>query len=315
MANSGATTDEVFEVERSSEARDTKRRRESSGVKDSIREFDGGDLSKLTDELREVKQQLRSVVEAVKSVTDEMGRLREVKQQLGSVVEAVKSVTDEMGRLSGSVVQILAKMSEHDEKLQVMSAKIGKQTDELVKTNEHVGGIERKMSSVDLKVRELEWKSIDQEARSRRNNLLFFGIQENEDENCSALIGDLIKHELKLGQREIPLQRAHRLGPRRANNTVGQGRSRPRPIIVAFLDHRDREAVRSARFDLRPPHSIAEDFPVQIRRARETLLPELREIKNTGKRATIAYPARLIVEGKVVREASVLGHPSRSSQR
>ncbi len=81
-------------------------------------------------------------------------------------------------------------------------------------------------------------------------------------------------------------------------------------MIVAFLDYQDREAVRSKRSKLPATVSMAEDFPLPIRRARESLLPELKEIKNSGKRATIAYPAKLIVEGKLVKEIDVLKHAS-----
>ena len=44
----------------------------------------------------------------------------------------------------------------------------------------------------------LAYKSIDLEARSRRNNLIFWGLAENVRENCFAVIRDFIKNELDL---------------------------------------------------------------------------------------------------------------------
>ena len=139
-----------------------------------------------------------------------------------------------------------------------------------------------------------------QEARSKRNYLLFFGVPE-QAEDCPRIIEDIIKNKLGLIGRDTKIQRAHRLG-KKMNNNIGHQRSRPRPIIVAFLDYRDREAVRSARSKLR----IGEDYPMPVRRARESLSEELKAIKNSGKRATIAYPARLIVEGRPVKSVDVV---------
>ena len=51
---------------------------------------------------------------------------------------------------------------------------------------------------------------------------------------------------------------------------------------------------------------LNEDFPIEVRKARESLLPELRELKNKNKKATIVYPARLLCEGQIVKEVDVL---------
>ena len=58
----------------------------------------------------------------------------------------------------------------------------------------------------------LAYKSIDLEARSRRNNLIFWGLVENREENCFALIRQFIKNELDLDADNMYLARAHRLG-------------------------------------------------------------------------------------------------------
>ena len=160
----------------------------------------------------------------------------------------------------------------------------------------------------------MEERLIDQEARSRRNNLLFFNVEEKaagEREDCCQVIRDLIS-KLGVTEREIPMQRAHRLGPRHRSN-IGRGKPFPRPIIVNFLDFRDKELVRRSSGDLGSAGvpgkkvTVSEDFPIQIRKARESLVPEMKDCKRAGKRATIAYPARLVVDGEVVRVAPVVG--------
>ncbi len=229
-----------------------------------------------------------------------------IKEQMKNVLIAVSRVSTELQSLGTSVSLILKKMDEVDERFKEVNKRLDKQGGDVTQTKKALESMEKKVSSVDVRLKELEWKAVEQEARSRRNNLLFFNVPETENEDCTNVVTKIIKEKLGLSQRSFPIQRAHRLGPVRSRGHIGQGRSRPRPIIVNFLDFRDREAVRSARYKLTAPLNIAEDFPTPIRRARESLLPELKELKNKGKKATIAYPAKLISDGKVVREANVL---------
>lgn len=56
-----------------------------------------------------------------------------------------------------------------------------------------VDKIESVVKSHGDRIRLLEYKSIDIEARSRRNNLLFYGLAEFRNENCSAVICGFIK--------------------------------------------------------------------------------------------------------------------------
>ena len=50
---------------------------------------------------------------------------------------------------------------------------------------------------------------------------------------------------------------------------------------------------------------MADDLPREIREARKTLHSEMNELKKQGKRVTIAYPCKLICEGKVVHNIDI----------
>ena len=89
----------------------------------------------------------------------------------------------------------------------------------------------------------LAYKSIDLEARSRRNNLIFWGLCENYHENCFALIRDFIKNQFDLDSDKMYLARAHRLGARKNNN-----RDQRRPIVVNFRDYCDTETIMSRAY-------------------------------------------------------------------
>ena len=148
-------------------------------------------------------------------------------------------------------------------------------------------------------IKTLAYKSIDQEARSRRNNLLFWGLAENPPEDCFALIRDFIQYQLDLDPEGTYLSRAHRLGVK--NPTM---RNQRRPITVNFRDFRDTEVIMSRVYMLRNTrYSVDFDLPKEIGDARKRLWNEAKQIRSNDPRARtqIVYPAKLLVDGKLVR--------------
>ena len=146
----------------------------------------------------------------------------------------------------------------------------------------------------------LAYKSIDQEARSRRNNLIFWGLAENLREDCFVLIRDFFQNQLDLDPDRIYLARAHRLGVKKPNL-----RGQRRPIIVNFRDFRDTEVIMSRAYMLRNTRfSIDYDLPKEIGDARKRLWSESKQIRLDDPRAKtqIVYPAKLLVDGKLVRD-------------
>ena len=145
-------------------------------------------------------------------------------------------------------------------------------------------------------IKTLAYKQIDLEARSRRNNLIFWGINERAGENCFHLIREVITNRLDLEGERMYLARAHRLGQRKIGQQV-----RSRPIIVNFRDFHDTERIMTNVYMLRnTPISVDLDLPKEINEARKRLWPKLKEAKNKRYKAHIVYPAKLLVEGKVV---------------
>ena len=123
-----------------------------------------------------------------------------------------------------------------------------------------VGYIQNKLDTV-LKL--LEYRSIDLEARSRRNNLLFKGISEQRRENCFAEVRRFIQEELQI-DKDFYLERAHRLGRFSSTKT--------RPIIVAFRDYYDTQEILDASSLLRgTEYGISRDYPSEISKARQSL--------------------------------------------
>ena len=172
--------------------------------------------------------------------------------------------------------------------------KIEQKVDSINKLNGRMQRVETVVNSYNDRLKLLEYKSIDIEARSRRNNLLFRGIPESRDEDCKRVVLNIL--EDKLGVDELPvIERAHRLG--RFNRLRG-----PRPIIVAFTFFSDTEDIISMARSLRgTPISISRDYPNEITNARKSLWPQFKsERANPSNRVSMVYPAKLLVNGVVV---------------
>ena len=151
---------------------------------------------------------------------------------------------------------------------------------------------------------------IDQEARGRRNNLLIHGLKESEGEDCVSKAKDFFRTECRVNT-EVIIERAHRIGGRR------QTPGKPRPLIVRFLDYNHRQLVKEGRQHLQTGYGISDDLPREVREARKELYQEVRDAKALGKEAWISYPARLYIDGTLIRSvkpSAALSGPGQQGQ-
>lgn len=157
-----------------------------------------------------------------------------------------------------------------------------------------VDSVERVLRSNTDRIKLLEYRSIDIEARSRRRNILFKGIAENRRENCFEVVRDFIHGRLNI-DRDMYLERAHRLG--RYDN------SKIRPIIVAFRDYCDVDEIMESASNLKgSSYGVSRDYPKEISQARQALWWKFKELRenNPNKKVTLEYPAKVTVDNVVV---------------
>lgn len=101
-------------------------------------------------------------------------------------------------------------------------------------------------------------KIVDLQARSMRDNLLFFNMPEHDKENTTELIHELLEKKLEIhdARNRVKIDRSHRIGRKR------EGHWKPRPIVVKFNYHQDREHVRLNAKKLKGTNiGISEQFP------------------------------------------------------
>ncbi|MEW8545898.1 MAG: hypothetical protein AB2693_20440 [Candidatus Thiodiazotropha sp.] len=160
----------------------------------------------------------------------------------------------------------------------------------------------------DKRMKLVEYKSIDLEARNRRNNLIFRGHPEvlNQDD-CEAIITSFLKNYLDI--EGVTIQRAHRLGNLgvvgRRPGSYAPVRTQSRPIIVLFRDYKDVERILANAYKLRDANfGINRDYPPEIVNACSNLWADYKLEKSRHREGTvyIGFPAKLIVDRKIVRD-------------
>ena len=151
------------------------------------------------------------------------------------------------------------------------------------------------------KLKMLSYRSLDLEARSRRNNLVFRGLCDVQNENCTGMIIDFLLEEMQIEITLNDIVRAHRLGSLQRYKSRFQVTKRP--IIVAFKEYSLVERIMGNLRSLwGKDYRVEKDFPSEIAEARKNLWPKLKaeKAKNPRCRISIGYPAKLIKNNRVI---------------
>jgi ribA/ribD-fused uncharacterized protein len=144
---------------------------------------------------------------------------------------------------------------------------------------------------------DMKARTIQLEAQSRRNNLLFYGLPEKERElweDCENAVKYVLHEVMGISdEAAIKFERVHRVGPKIHR--------KDRAIIARFCFFKDRELAWSKRGKLKGSiYRIAEDYPQEILAERQQLYPILKAAKNCeGVKSAVLKFNKLHIDGRV----------------
>ena len=147
---------------------------------------------------------------------------------------------------------------------------------------------------------DLNEKVLDLEYQQRRNNLVFDGIPESENETdyqCYEKILMAISGLKNVNTNDIWIARCHRLGRKKLNQ---RDRVSPRPIICCFHWYGDVSNILGDRWNLPKGIYVNEDLPEDWNDRRRVLKPiyKLAKRKQNLKEKTHWSKDKLVIEGK-----------------
>ena len=253
--------------------------------------------------------------------------LQEIKTIMYTILEAVKPIVE----IKDSIQSLTTTVNLNTEKIQHLESRFDNSDvahDILI---ERVDKIEdackcnRLMSEnciLKQNITQLNSRIMDIEIQSRKNNLLFHGVPERQNENIKETIYDILVTLLKItdAKSRIFFTKIYRLG-----RMITQNSSFPRSILVCFQNNQDAVEVYKNRrmvqqdvsnspteFHLYPQlmekvnesaekvlkcSAISLDFPEQIRTTRRQLSKVLALAKKVDIKATMKVD-KLIFRGK-----------------
>ncbi|XP_070378419.1 uncharacterized protein [Dermacentor albipictus] len=152
---------------------------------------------------------------------------------------------------------------------------------ELTKTNK----------TLNASVKTLHDRLVSLEDRSRRNNLMVFGIPEGEKETTEELstkvLTDLFDKQLNVSLHTV--ERIHRIGKRQSKQ--------PRPVILKLYDSREKLKVYKNCKKLKGTGiSIADDYSKETVTKRKLLWNSAQDERKQGKRVRLDYD-KMFIDG------------------
>lgn len=200
-----------------------------------------------------------------------------------------------MAKLTQMDTAMAGKLDDVKSEVQSIRIRFGQMEEEVEGLKEKVGSLvdenrllEEKNSDLGDRLKFLERKVDDLEGRSRRNNLLFYGIPRDPDEtneSCEDTLKDLLTDKLELAE-DVQFDRLHRVSSK-ANS----------PLIACCSSYKDKIAILKAKRKLKGTDIfIGEDYSHGVRVIRKKLSVFKKEEKRLGKQVSMVYD-HLIVDG------------------
>ncbi|XP_077484497.1 uncharacterized protein LOC144094420 [Amblyomma americanum] len=145
------------------------------------------------------------------------------------------------------------------------------------------GAVQPQLNSLSEVVSKLASRNDELENRSRRNNLIFHGLAEEDEETNKALFIAVTKVFIDNLQLDCPkIERYHRLGRKQEG--------RPRPVIVKLLDFREKtQALKNAHRLKNSGISLSEDFSAHVRLIRKKIWDATQSYRDSGSKVHLRY--------------------------
>jgi ribA/ribD-fused uncharacterized protein len=211
----------------------------------------------------------------------ESGQLSEITVMLKNLVPNIEKITLEMSEVKSELRELKATQSNQ---IEVMSQTITSVSNELAEVKTLNTKLQFANRNLTDRVNRLE-------AYSRRNNLIFHNIPEDQAPLITTIHKVLTNMKVSDVQ-SIHIDDIHRLGPKPST-------TRSRPIIVRLLARSDRHKIWEARRNLKGTKIIlSEDFPEEYVCDRNILRPVVRAARANGLKATLVAN-KVKVDGRV----------------
>lgn len=197
-------------------------------------------------------------------------------QEIKSDVQGIQGIRQDIGDMKKDLSDLKSSYSMMEDSLKQTQSK----ADDALQKATDLENCVQKLSDENSQLRE---KLLVQESYSRKYNLKFFNVPEDQSENTDSLLNKIggILRIMDLDLSKMYIDNIHRLP---------QGNRKPKPIIVKFVSYLDRELVWRNRGKLAQKGTkffIQDHYPPEAEEKIRMLLPIMKAAKLQNMRAKI----------------------------
>ena len=161
-----------------------------------------------------------------------------------------------------------------------------------------VQSLSEQMQKISTENKQLKETVLDLQTRSMRDNLIFSGLPETNNENTESVVKNFMKTQLKIPPetlKNVTFHRVHRFG----RNTS----TSPRPIVAKFEHFQDKLLVKGKGRELKgTTFGLNEQYPREINERRKVLYPIMKEHRSKNIRTSLIVD-KLYINGQLFRNS------------
>ena len=224
---------------------------------------------------------------------------KELNEKMDVILQKLTKL-DSIEATLNTVQLSLENLQERTESLEMTQAEFGQEITELKRGKELQASEIKELSA---KMEEVKTKNLYLEAYSRRENIKFINIEEDEDEqhNTEDILRRFLDEKLGFYKHDtVEIQRVHR-NPARKDRR-GMKTNKPRPILARFLRAKDVEKIMALGRELKGTnYQMYIDLPKEIIERRRAQIPTLKKARenNIPAKFSKAEPDKLYIRGQL----------------
>ena len=178
----------------------------------------------------------------------------ELKEEIEGVKSTLTGVEKSLESAWNVIADLQAESKSHADFKKTYQSSLDNVKSELAMASSKNAKLETEIDALKVRFLEEQEKVIALENYSRRENLRFMNVPEQEGENCANIIYDIIENELNMDVENLQFHAIHRVGKRRSSDETSK--AYPRPVIARFLSRGDRDMVLRAKGGCETLHDI-----------------------------------------------------------
>ena len=231
--------------------------------------------------------EMEKILSAMNSLTEKVETLDKKVDGIGhNLSDKVDKLNNDVSEVQKSIEFALGQSQDACNKIDALQKTVDKQATVIEK-------LKRQTMEADTKCEALHEKMLQSETYTRRENLLFHGVNQENKEDCSAKVRKILKETLEMNPTTVDgmcFQRCHRL----------PGAKKPTPIICRFAQFSERQSVWSQKEKLKKKGKgirMTEHFPAEVVQRRNQLAPIMMAAIDAKKKATLKDD-KLLIDGE-----------------